>query len=112
MVQNQKKGISTSSEKAKSKTVVERKTNANNYSITIEHEGYSKENSGSLTEKQIKSAITVIKYIRDEVRRIYGKMIPFNKDTFLGHSDINTVTKPFCPGKNYPFKKIINSVTK
>ena len=92
------------------KNVKDRKTNANYYTITIEHEGFSYEGQGRLTDEQLKATIWLHKHIIKEVKRIYGIDIPLDRDHIVGHYEINPITKLFCPGKNFQFGRIIESL--
>jgi len=55
-------------------------------------------NGGRLTEAQIKSAVRIIQHRRAEIKRIYGVDIPLDRNHIVGHNQINTVTRAFCPG--------------
>jgi N-acetyl-anhydromuramyl-L-alanine amidase AmpD len=90
--------------------VKDRKTNANYYTISIEHEGFSSEANGRLEPKQLEASIWLHKYIIQEVKRIYRIDIPLDRNHIVGHYQINPVTKPFCPGKNFQFDEILNSL--
>jgi N-acetyl-anhydromuramyl-L-alanine amidase AmpD/TusA-related sulfurtransferase len=91
------------------RTVRERKTNANYYTISIEHEGFWKDGKGKLTDVQKKATIELIKHIRSEVKRIFGTDIPMNREHIVGHYEINPITKPNCPGVNFQFEEIIRA---
>ena len=93
--------------KSSLEAVRERKTNANYYTISIEHEGYYSQTGGNLTSAQLTATIDLIKYIRSEVKRIYGIDIPADREHIVGHYQINPVTKPNCPGEKFPFDYII-----
>ncbi len=97
---------------SRDRDVVDRKANANFYTVTIEHEGIHSQTEGKLTAAQKEATIKVVKYIRSEVKRIYNKMFVFNKSNFIGHSDVNPVSKGLCPGRRYPFYDIIKKVNK
>lgn len=89
------------------KTVRERKTNANYYTVSIEHEGIWAQSKGKLTDAQLAATIELMKYIRSEVKRIYGIEIPIDREHIVGHYQINPVTKPNCPGSEFQFDAII-----
>jgi len=89
------------------KTVRERKTNANYYTVSIEHEGIWAQSKGKLTDAQLAATIELIKYIRSEVKRIYGIEIPIDREHIVGHYQINPITKPNCPGSDFQFDAII-----
>lgn len=104
-------GVSSSSDsrhysKSTHPLVKSRKTNANYYTVTIEFEGFSK-NGGALTAVQTDTAVELIRHIKTEVKRIFGVDIQFNRQSIIGHYEINPITKPNCPGKNFPFNEII-----
>jgi N-acetyl-anhydromuramyl-L-alanine amidase AmpD len=85
--------------------VKEKSTNANLFTVSIEHEAFST-NKGALTEEQLNSTIILHKYIIDEVERLYKHRIIPSDMTIVGHNTINPVTKPNCPGGNFPLAKI------
>lgn len=84
-----------------------RRTNANYYTITIEHEGFSNRGQGKLTDKQFKATVWLHKYIRNEIKYIYGIDIPVDREHIVGHYQINPITKPNCPGQNFQFNQLI-----
>lgn len=92
------------------KAVRDRNTNPNQYCISIEHEGKYKDTRGALTEKQKAATIELIKFIRPEVKRIYGIDIPIDRQHIVGHYEINPKGKPNCPGEKFPFAEIINAL--
>lgn len=87
--------------------VRQRATNANYYTISIEHEGIFKQTKGRLTDAQLKATIELIAWIRSEVKRLYGVNIPLDREHIVGHYQINPITKPNCPGYLFPFNEII-----
>lgn len=91
-------------------TVKTRGGNANDYTISIEFEGFWKDGKGALTAPQLKSGVELIKYIRQSVKSIYGVDIPIDRQHIVGHCEINPVTKPNCPGANFPFNAIISGL--
>lgn len=82
-------------------------TNPNKYTISIEHESSGE----ALTDAQLKATIELHKYIIKQVKDIYGVDIVASRKYILGHSDIDPKRKPNCPGKNFPFDKIISALT-
>ena len=92
--------------------VRERRTNANFYTITIEHEGFSNQGNGRLTDAQLQATIWLHKHIISEVKRIFGIDIPINREHIVGHYQINPKTKPNCPGANFPFDEVIKALRK
>ena len=82
-------------------------TNANYYTISIEHVCVS---GGELTAEQLAASIELHRYIIAEVRRLYGVTIPVSREYIIGHCEINPVTKPNCPGKDFPYNKILEGL--
>jgi N-acetylmuramoyl-L-alanine amidase len=80
--------------------------NPNLYTVSIEHEGHD----GTLTEKQFEATVWLHRYIRDEVKRIWSYEIPFNRSHVLGHHEIDPVRKPNCPGRHFPWQRLISSL--
>ncbi|SHI63510.1 N-acetylmuramoyl-L-alanine amidase [Lutispora thermophila] len=87
-----------------------RKTNANYYTISIEHEGFSGQGQGRLTDIQLEATIWLHRYIINEVKRIYGIEIPLDRDHIVGHYQIDPIRKPNCPGQNFQFQEIIKAL--
>ncbi len=83
--------------------------NANQYTISIEFEGLANEN-GELTDVQFNTGVELVKYIVSEVKRIYGTDIEIDAETLVGHCHITPKHKPNCPGKLFPFEKMIERV--
>lgn len=92
------------------KSVIDRKTNANYYTIGIETEGFSAITNGALTDIQKIALIELIKYITTEIKRIYNINIAVDRQHIVGHYEITPITKPNCPGKLFPFDEIINQL--
>lgn len=92
------------------KTVRDRKTNANLYTISIEFEGFYEKTKGDLTPQQLEAGVWLIKYIRNQVLALYGKDIPFDRQHIVGHNEISPITKPYCPGDNFPWDKLIKEL--
>lgn len=92
--------------------VKSRATNANYYTYSIEHEGYSyKDRYGALTEAQYQSTLWLCRYIISENKRLYGIDIPIDREHIIGHYEIDPVGKPNCPapnkGANFPWNRLI-----
>ncbi len=83
--------------------------NANSYTVSIEFEGLSNENS-ELTEVQLDVGVELVKFIVSEVKRIYGYQIEVNSRTLVGHCHITPQWKPNCPGEGFPFDRLIDGV--
>ena len=89
-------------------TVKNRKTNANYYTVGIEHEGFSKDGQGKLADTQLQATIWLHKHIIKEVKLIYGIDINLDRKAIVGHYQINPITKPNCPGRNFQWDTLIN----
>lgn len=96
--------------KSSLKAVKDRKTNANYYTVSIEHEGFWKDGKGKLTEAQKAATIELIKHIRSEVKSIFGVEIPADRAHIVGHYEVSPITKPNCPGQNFQFDEIISAL--
>jgi len=95
-----------------SENIKKRNINPNRYSISIEHEGVYQKTKGNLTKRQLDSSIYLHRYIIDYVYRNYGKNIFIDRDHIIGHSEIDPIRKPFCPGEKFPFETIISELKK
>lgn len=82
--------------------------NPNLYCISIECAGYWSKTKGKLTEKQLQAAAELTKHIVAEVKRIYGVEIPIDRQHMIGHCEINTVTRPRCPGELFQYDELIS----
>ncbi|WP_342435902.1 N-acetylmuramoyl-L-alanine amidase [Paenibacillus sp. FSL L8-0436] len=82
------------------------KTNPNNYTVSIEHEG----TDGALTEAQFVATVWLHKYISDEVKRIYGKPIALDERHVIGHFQVDPKRKPYCPGPKFPWSRLYNAL--
>lgn len=90
--------------------VRQRATNANYYTISIEHEGMYNQTHGALTAAQQAATVELINYIRAEVRRLYGINIPVDRQHIVGHCEISPREKPTCPGERFPWIEILRQV--
>ncbi|WP_051287554.1 N-acetylmuramoyl-L-alanine amidase [Paenibacillus taiwanensis] len=79
--------------------------NPNRYACSIEHEGYDGRN-GDLTETQFWASCWLHKYIQTQVQTIYGIRIPLNSHQVIGHYQIDSVNKPYCPGLKFPWSRL------
>ena len=69
---------------ALSPVVQSRATNANLYSYSIEHEGYSyKDLFGALTEPQYQATLYVMKLIIDDMKKTYGVDFRIDRDHLM-----------------------------
>lgn len=92
------------------KLVRDRKTNANYYTIGIEHEGFSNQGQGRLTPEQFRATVWLHKYILAEVKRIYGIDIPLDREHIVGHYQIDPIRKPNCPGKSFQWGELLEEL--
>lgn len=90
--------------KSRSAIVRERKTNANFYTVSVEFEN---DDTGVLTEPQYQAGLWLMKYIRNELKDIYGVEFKADREHIIAHSDINPTQKSGCPGKDFPFERFI-----
>jgi hypothetical protein len=97
--------------KATAEIVKARGVSPNKYCVSIEHEGIS-ETKGALTEAQLQSTIMLHAYIIEYVQDNFHITIQPNRQRILGHFEINPKDKMNCPGKLFPFEKIIGGVKK
>lgn len=81
--------------------------NPNLYCVSIECEGKWSETHGALTDKQLAAAAWLTCHIVEEIDRIYGIEIPIDREHMIGHCEINPVTRPHCPGEDFPFDQLI-----
>lgn len=93
--------------KATSRLVRERKTNANYYTYSMEfvHCQY-----GNINEAQIAAAVELIKTVIIPHMQKNSVTPQINRDYFIGHCEIDPVTRAFCPGKQFPYARIIDGV--
>ena len=85
--------------------VRERKTNANYYTISIEHEGFSyKDGKGALTEKQYDAVLKLHKEL------ITKYNIPVDREHIVGHFEIAPKEKPNCPGPKFQWDRLMNDL--
>jgi len=72
-------------------------TNPNRYTIGIEHEGFD----GTLTEAQYQATLELHRLIMAK----HG--IPADTDHIIGHCRIDSVDRPYCPGPNFPWERLL-----
>jgi N-acetyl-anhydromuramyl-L-alanine amidase AmpD len=95
--------------RATASLVLQRRVNANLYSISIELEG-DNSTHGILTDAQFSALFDLIQYIRQQVKSIYGVDIPCDRTHIIGHCEIAPKEKPECPGKDFPWAKLITAL--
>lgn len=92
----------------------EKNINPNHVTISIEFEGmhsttpqgWVKEPDWEPTEAQVQTAIQLIAWL------CWQFDIKPSRETVVGHYQIDSVNKPFCPGPKFPFNRIIDGVKK
>lgn len=92
---------------ATSKIVKSRKTNANFYTYSVEFVHCAK---GDITEAQVQSAIWLLKNRIIPHAKSKGVDFQVDRDHIIGHCEIDPAGRSFCPGKNFPFDRIIAGV--
>ena len=78
---------------AKSRLVRERQTNANYYSLSIEFVGATRD---ALTPPQEEAAVELITAVNKELKKIYGKGVPVDREHIIGHYEVNPRNKGTC----------------
>ena len=87
--------------------VRERGINANLYTISIGFEGIHRETNGRLEQAQLDAGVWLIRHIQNEVRRLFNITIPSARTHIVGHFEVTPLTRPNCPGSEFPFDEII-----
>ena len=92
---------------ATSRLVKARKTNANffTYSIEFVHCQW-----GNINDAQIHAAVELIKEVIVPNMKLHGATPKYDRDHFIGHCEIDPITRAACPGKQFPYDKIIAGV--
>jgi len=98
--------------KATSKIVKSRKVNPNKYTVGIEHEGIYKDCKGCLTDVQKETTGKLMRHIANEIKKLYNIDFVFDRDHVIGHYEVDPVSKPNCPGQNFPFNEVIEIAKK
>lgn len=88
---------------SESKIISSRPENANFYSFSIEHISYD----GALTEAQYEETIKIMSKIIRFVKEEYNYDFIIDREHILGHSQVNPIVRTSCPGRKFPFDKII-----
>lgn len=98
----------TSGKKACQSILVQEKNykNPNLYTVSIEHESKGE----SLTEAQYEASLWLHRYIKDYIKKKWGYDMAFDRKYIIGHYEIDSVRKPFCPGKNFPFDRLLKDL--
>lgn len=75
-------------------------TNPNCYTIGIEHESFGE----GLTEEQYQATL----WLHRQLISKWG--IPVDRNHIIGHYMIDSINRPNCPGKNFPWDRLINDL--
>jgi N-acetyl-anhydromuramyl-L-alanine amidase AmpD len=78
-------------------TIQARAHNPNQFTIGIGF-GDMNLNGWRLTEAQIASYLWLTNHLQAERQRLFGFIMPLTRDHIIGHSQINPVNRPNCPG--------------
>jgi N-acetyl-anhydromuramyl-L-alanine amidase AmpD len=109
-------GASRNYRNATARLVKERQTNANYFTYSIEHEGYSyKDRKGALTEPQYSATLEVMKKCINHMKSAYGITFNPDRDHLIGHYEVTPAEKPNCPapaGTNFPFDRLLADIKK
>lgn len=92
---------------ATSKLVKSRKANANFFTYSIEFVHCAK---GDITEAQVQAAIWLLKNRIIPHAKLKGVDFQADRDHIIGHCEIDPAGRSFCPGKNFPYDRIIAGV--
>jgi N-acetylmuramoyl-L-alanine amidase len=97
--------------------IQQRQGNPNLYCVSIEFEGYIDDGvrygvDGDITEEQYHAGVWLHKFIQAEIERIYGHRIDLNNYFVLGHFQIDSIGKPFCPGPKFPWNCLYAELAK
>ena len=103
-------GDSRNSQNSTLAIVRERRVNANLYTVSVGFEGVSAETNGRLTLAQQDACVRLVQHIRGEARRLFGADIPVARTHIVGHSEVTPLTRPNCPGRDFPFDEIIRAL--
>jgi Negative regulator of beta-lactamase expression len=76
-------------------------TNPNRYTLGIEHEGFD----GSLTENQYQATL----WLHQQLVAKWKLLVTTNN--IIGHYRIDSVTRPNCPGPNFPWQRLFADLT-
>lgn len=85
-------------------TIVERRINANLYTISI---GLGDMPAGNPSPQQLDALVALIGRIRAEVERVFNYTIPMTRDRIIGHNQVTPRTRPDCPGRSFPFDEVV-----
>ncbi|RKD24564.1 hypothetical protein BEP19_09295 [Ammoniphilus oxalaticus] len=82
--------------------ILQRRGNPNRYTITIEFEG--KDRGGTLDEAQYQAGLWLIKQIAARWQ------VPLTRDYIIGHNEIDSVNKVYCPGPLFPWTLLMKDL--
>lgn len=76
-------------------------TNPNSYTIGIEHENAG---GGKLTEEQYQATLWLHRYL------IQKHGLPVDRDHIIGHCEIDSINRKNCPGKDFPWERLMRDL--
>lgn len=86
-------------------SLLKQNINPNQYTISIEHEGYGIHGGdGKLTEEQYQATLFLHKQI------IKKWNIPITKENIIGHFKIDSVNRQNCPGRLFPWDRLFKDL--
>lgn len=92
------------------KHVLDRRCNANDYTISIANEGFYDKTGGALTSLQLQANIQLTQYIREQIKSIYGVTIPIDRNHLIGHYEVSPKENLNCPGNQFQWDELIYGV--
>ena len=92
---------------ATSEIVKARKTNANYFTYSME---FVHCQWGNINEAQIHAAVELIKGVLIPHMKANGVTPHIDRRHFIGHCEIDPITRACCPGKQFPYNTIIAGV--
>lgn len=78
--------------------------NPNRYTVSIEHENYPEDGELGLTEAQYQATLSLHLYLI----KLYN--IPVDREHIIGHNRIDSVNRPNCPGKYFPWDRLFKDL--
>lgn len=79
-----------------------RKVNPNHLTVSIEHEGQTGE---EFTEEMYQSTLWLHRFIIS-----HNPKIQANRNHMIGHYQISFLSRPFCPGKGFPWTRLLGDL--
>lgn len=86
--------------------IKDKKDNANYFTFSIEHESMD----GKLSEPQYNTTLNIMKNIITFLKEEYDYDFIIDRSHIVGHKEINPIVRNICPGKYFPFDRIIKDL--